>query len=80
MPNDTRNNRAPALTTAPRSRFDGFLPQGGGASVTERRESFDKALTEAQAREAAKNKADAERRSAHKDEWLVRFKRVWDNG
>lgn len=79
MPNDPRDNEA-ALITAPRSKFDGFLPQGDGSSAMERRESFDKALTEAQAHEAAKNAADAIRRSAHKDEWLVRFKRVWDHG
>lgn len=70
---------AAVLTSAPRSRFDGFLPQGGEPSAVERRESFDKALTEAEQHVAAKNAADAAHRLAHPDEWLVRFKRVWQS-
>lgn len=75
----TNNLPPPYLPTAPRSKFDGFLPQGGEEAKKERRESYDKALAESKLRDSVMREVDAVRRSAHKDEWLVRFKRVWQD-
>lgn len=74
----TNNLPPPYLPTAPRSRFDGFLPQGGPEAEKERRESFVKASVEASLLEEGKR--DEVSQALQKKDWLVKFKRVWDNG
>lgn len=60
-----------------RSPFDSYLPQGSETDAAERRESYEKAVAERQARQ--EDRSEQFRQSLDEKRWLSRFERVWQD-
>lgn len=54
-----------------------FLKHGSAGAATEAKESLDKALTQREIHDAAKE--DTRIRALQEKDWLIKFKRVWSS-
>lgn len=60
------------------TKFASYLPQGDETTTVERRESYEKAVVEAEKRRQDKELEVSQ--ALQQKDWLVKFKRVWQDG